>query len=87
MVQFRGIFSAWHRGPRQKLILLLLLFDETGYGLSFPLTDGLTQNLAVDEGGARRGGIAESRPRAAASVPRWVLHKSGIASGDTSLLF
>ena len=67
--------------------LLPILFDETGYGLSFPLTDGLTQNLAVDEGGARRGGIAEGRPRAATWAPRWVVLESGIASGDTSLLF
>ena len=46
-----------------------VLFDKTGYGLSFPLTDGLTQNLAVDEGGAGSGGIAEGRPRAAACNP------------------
>ena len=64
-----------------------MLFDETRYGLSFPLTDGLAQNLAVDEGGARRGGIAEGRPRAATCAPRWILRESGITSGDTSLLF
>ena len=87
MVQFWGIFSAWHRGPRRKLILLPLLFDETGYGLSFPLTDGLAQNLAVDEGGARRGGIAEGRSRTTASNPRWVARESGITTVDTSLLF
>ena len=70
MVQFFGYISARFRDPRKELILLPLLFDETGYGLSFPLTDGLTQNLPVDEGSAGRGGIAESRPRAASRDPR-----------------
>jgi hypothetical protein len=64
-----------------------ILFDKPGYGLSFPLTDGLTQDLAVDEGDARRGGIAKNRPRATASNPRWIVRESGIASGDPSLLF
>ena len=41
----------------QRLIAELL--DKTWYALCPSLADGLTQNLAVDEGGARRGRITE----------------------------
>ena len=43
------------------------LLDKTGYGFVPSLADGLTQDLTVDECGARSGGIAEGRSCAAAS--------------------
>ena len=49
----------------QRLIAKLLV--KTGYALCLSLADGLTQNLAVDEGGARCGGIAQRKSRAAAN--------------------
>ena len=49
--------------------LIAGLFDETGYALCPSLAGGLTQNLAVDEGGARRGRITEGSSCAAARDP------------------